>query len=504
MSKFYITTAIDYSNGDPHIGHAFEKLGADCIARYRRLRGDQVSFVIGMDEHGQNVALAAEEAGIPTREWVDKIAALFQSTWTELDISHTDFVRTTEERHRRSVVELLRRIVSNGHIYEGKYEGYYCVSCEAFKLERELQEGRCPEHPSLDITWVEEPNFFFRLSAFSERLLELYQSNPDFLRPPAKMNEIRNVVHSGLQDLSVSRARIPWGIPWPEDETHTIYVWFDALINYLSATGFPDAGFEEMWPADLHVIGPDIARFHAVIWPAMLTAAGLPLPGGVWSHGWVKTRGGRFSKTAGVRIELREAMDRHGTDALRYFLLREVPWDADGNFSWERFDARYTSDLADGYGNLASRVLAMIVKYRAGKIPESVDEMALDNAGVRAITEYIGEMEDYMLHLGSQTVWNMVSEANSFIENMAPWTLAKEGNDELLDAVLAALARCLFRVTLLASPFLPTKVKGVLQALGVSGTPADSAWAEIEAPKLAGATVSRMAPLFPKEGVATA
>ncbi len=294
-SKFYLTTAIDYSNGDPHIGHAFEKIGADCIARYRRLRGQDVHFVIGMDENAQNVVQAAEAAGTDPQAWVDQIAGKFRAAWDELGISSNDFIRTTEPRHSRGVQALLTRIQQAGHIYEGTYEGFYCVGCESFKLEKDLVDGQCPLHPTRQIQWVKEPNFFFRLSAFGPRLLELYEKNPDFVRPRAKLNEIRNVVASGLQDLSVSRARLPWGIPWPGAPEHTIYVWFDALINYLAATGFPDPGFEALWPADLHIVGPDIIRFHAAIWPAMLMAAGLDVPGGVWSHGWVNLAGARFS-----------------------------------------------------------------------------------------------------------------------------------------------------------------------------------------------------------------
>jgi methionyl-tRNA synthetase len=299
-SKFYITTAIDYSNGDPHLGHAYEKIGADCIARYRRLRGQRVYFVIGMDEHGQKVAQSAEAAGVETQDWVDDIASRFQTAWTELSISYTDLIRTTEERHRRCVEELINRI-DDEHFFEGTYAGYYCVGCEAFKQERELVDGHCPAHPAREIKWVEEPNYFFRQSAFAKQLLDLYDRSPDFLRPASKMNEIRNVVSDGLQDISVSR-RVPWGIPWPHDPKHTVYVWFDALPNYLTATGFPDAGFEEMWPADLHVIGPDIARFHAALWPAMLMAAKLPVPKGVWAHGWMTFSGSRFSKSEGVTV----------------------------------------------------------------------------------------------------------------------------------------------------------------------------------------------------------
>ncbi len=496
--KFYITTAIDYSNGEPHVGHAFEKLGADCIARYKRLRGFDVTFCIGMDEHGQNVAQAAETAGVEPQQWVDDIAVIWKKAWEDLSISNTDFIRTTEERHKKTVLELLRRIAATGQVYEGSYTGYYCVSCEAFKLEKDLEEGQCPEHPTREIQWVEEPNYFFRFSEFSQYLLDLYSEHPDFLRPKAKMNEIRNVVQSGLQDLSVSRSKVSWGIKWPDDPDHTVYVWFDALINYLSATGFPDDGWEGIWPADLHVIGPDIARFHAAIWPAMLKAADLPAPGGVWSHGWLKLCGGRFSKTAGVKIELKDAMDRYGPDALRYFLLREVPWDSDGNFSWERFDARYTSDLADGYGNLASRVLAMIVKYCDGVVPDTSDQTELDTAGLEAIRKYAETMDGFLLHNGAKAVWDLVATANGFIEESAPWTLAKNSETERLAAVLAALARCLARITVLATPFLPAKTEQVWSDLGLKGEAWAAGWDSALEPQIGGFTVTKPKPLFPK------
>lgn len=496
--KFYITTAIDYANGDPHIGHAFEKLGADCIARYRRLRGDRVSFCIGMDENAQNVVQAAEEEGVSPVEWVDRIADRFKETWDELSITYTDFIRTTEKRHEHTVQELLRRIREGGYLYEGTYSGYYCVGCEAFKLEKDLVDGQCPNHPTREIKWLEEPNHFFRLSAFRDELLDLFERQPDFVRPRPKLNEIRNVVKDGLQDLSVSRARLPWGIQWPDDPEHTIYVWFDALINYLSSTGFPDDGWEGLWPADLHVIGPDILRFHAAIWPAMLSAASLPLPASVWSHGWVKLAGGRFSKSAGVTLELREAIDRHGSDPLRYFLLREIPWDADGSFSWERFDARYAADLADGFGNLASRVLAMLVKYRNGTVPQSADRTELDGFGDDAVTRYREAMDNYLLHDGAAAAWDLVARANSFIEESAPWSLYKNDVRDRLDAVLAALARCLARISIMAAPFLPQKVESVWSALDLDGTCAAASWDTLLAPSMGGRTVSRIAPLFPK------
>jgi len=502
--KFYITTAIDYSNGEPHMGHAFEKIGADCIARYRRLRGQDVYFVIGMDEHGQKVAQTAEDAGVDPQEWVDGMATKFQAAWDELNISHTDFMRTTQERHKRTVEELWRRIQQAGYVEKGTYSGFYCVGCEAFKQEKDLVDGKCPDHPTREIKWVEEPNLFFKAGPFRDYLLDLFDRTSDgdapFVRPKAKLNEIRNVVAEWDETyaISASRASVRWGIPWPGDEEHTVYVWFDALINYLSATGFPDEGYERMWPADLHVIGPDILRFHAAFWPAMLNAADLAVPGGVWCHGWVKISEARFSKSAGVTLKLREAIDRHGPDPLRYFLLREVPWDADGNFTWERFDTRYTSELADGYGNLASRILAMIKRYLGGVVPKSETRTELDEAGDHALAKYRSAMDAHLIHEGGNAAWSLVARANQFVEESAPWTLAKERKTAELEAVLAALARVLARITLMAAPLMPTKTNLVWQALGFEGEVTQAAWSDLETPAVGGRTVNKLAPLFPK------
>jgi methionyl-tRNA synthetase len=500
VPKFYITTAIDYANGEPHLGHAFEKIGADCIARYRRLRGDRVHFVIGMDEHGQKVAQAADEAGVDPQQWVDGIAAQFEAAWRELAISHDDFIRTTESRHAHAVQELFRRIRDQGHIADGVYRGYYCVGCEAFKLEKDLVDGRCPTHPTRDISWVEEPNYFFPLSRFADWLLERYDTAPPFVRPPAKLNEIRNVVADGLQDISVSRSRVPWGIPWPDDPSHTVYVWFEALTNYLSATGFPAASYTDLWPADLHVIGPDIVRFHAALWPAMLRAAGLEPPRGIWCHGWVNTAGARFSKSAGVKLTLRDAIDRHGPDALRYFLLREVPWDGDGSFSWERFDVRYTADLADGYGNLVSRVLAMITRYVDGVVPARQTPMALDEARDQAWQRYLAAMDDYLLHEGAAQAMLLVTAANGFIEAQAPWTLAKTGATDQLAETLSTLADAVATITVMLAPFLPAKTAVVWQALG--NAQPDVTPVTMPLRSMAGNRVQRGAPLFPKPNVA--
>jgi methionyl-tRNA synthetase len=500
VSGYYITTAIDYSNGEPHLGHAYEKIGADCVARYRRLRGHDVQFVIGMDEHGQKVAQSAEEAGTEPQEWVDGIAQKFQQAWTELAISNTDFIRTTEARHRRAVEELFSRIQRAGHLSEGVYAGYYCIGCEGFKLEKDLEDGKCPTHPTRDIKWVEEPNYFFEIGRFRQQLLELYDANQGFVQPKSKFNEVYNVVSEWTADqrISVSRARVPWGIPWPGDPTHTVYVWFEALINYLSATGFPGDGFDDIWPADVHVIGPDIVRFHAAMWPGMLLAADLAIPGQVWCHGWIKTELGRFSKSAGVALSLHDIIDRHGADALRYFVLREVPWDSDGTFTWDRFDVRYTAELADGYGNLVSRVLAMIGRYVGGTVPHSTEPTPLDRAGDEIIAAYRESMDGHLLHEGAGHAWRLVDRANGFVEERAPWTLAKEQRSAELEDTLAALARALARITLMASPFLPAKTQAVWQALGLDGAVAAAPWTALEQPPTAGRAVQKPPPLFPK------
>src|SRR5215210_1656856 len=397
MPKFYLTTAIDYSNGDPHLGHALEKVGADAIARYRRLRGDQVHFLMGMDEHSQSVLQAAARARVPPQEWVDRMASRFAEFWARLGCSHDDWIRTTEPRHFRSVTELLQRIqrLHPDDLYVSEYEGLYCTGCEEFKQESQIVNGRCIEHPTLELIPTRERNHFFGLSRYGDRILDLIQSGTLGVEPGIRRNEVVRLLEGGLQDISVSRLRQPWGIPFPGDPEQTVYVWFDALINYLSATGFPDSGYDSLWPADLHVIGKGITRFHCVIWPAMLLAAEIELPRAVWAHGYVQWEGTKMSKTAGTVVTLDEAIERHGPDALRYFLLREVGFEADGNFSWERFDERYTADLADGLGNLASRTLAMLQKYRDGIVPSTSVTTPLDQSGHESLGSYVRAMDAF-------------------------------------------------------------------------------------------------------------
>jgi methionyl-tRNA synthetase len=500
VPKFYLTTAIDYSNGDPHLGHALEKVGADCIARYRRLRGEDVHFLMGMDEHSQAVLQAAEENGLDPQAWVDRMAVTFESYWRRLECSNDDWIRTTEPRHHRAVTALLEQIGqrSPDDLFVGEYEGLYCFGCEEFKQPSQIVNGHCVEHPTLELVPTKERNHFFRLSRYADRLLSLIRSGEFRVEPAIRRNEIVRLLEDGLQDISVSRNRQAWGIPFPGDKEQTVYVWFDALINYLSATGYPSESYTSRWPADLHVVGKGITRFHCVIWPAMLLSAGVALPREVWAHGYVQWEGAKMSKSAGTAVSLGEAIDRHGPDALRYFLLREVGFEADGNFTWDRFDERYTADLADGFGNLASRSLAMLAKFRDGKVPDSLEVTTLDQAGQSAVEAYASAMDALDLRGGAEAAWGLVGTANLYIQQVAPWALAKAGRDAELDAALAALARTLYRLAVLASPFLPGKALELWQTLGLPADGLGKAWTNLTAPPVAGLATKKPEVLFPK------
>lgn len=497
---FYITTAIDYANGPPHMGHAFEKIGADAMARYRRLKGERVHLVMGMDEHGLKVQQSADATGVTPQQWVDELAETFSAMWDRLLIAHDDFMRTTQPRHLRAANELIRRIQDAGDVYRGHYEGYYCVGCEAFKRQDELMTDdagvlRCPIHPQRELQWTEEENWFFRLSRYQQRLLNLYEERPSFVQPETRFNEVRRLVEAGLEDISVSRAGLAWGIPWPGDPGHSVYVWIEALINYLSATGFPEAGYERLWPADYHVIGKDITRFHSVIWPAMLLSAGLEPPRAIWAHGFFNFEGRKLSKSEGVRVELDDAIERWGADAFRYYILREVPWNGDGDFSWDRFDARYTADLADDLGNLANRAISMIERYRAGVVPAG-GRTALDEQMVATIVRYRAAMDANLLHLGAGAAMELAAAANGFVEMQAPWAQAKDpARAHELDATLAALARALAALSALLQPFMPRKTEELAARLGLPRPPLLD---EIATLDLAGRAVERGHVLFPK------
>jgi methionyl-tRNA synthetase len=502
VAKFYVTTAIDYSNGDPHLGHALEKVGADCIARYRRLHGDQVHFLMGMDEHGQSVIQAATRAGVTPQVWVDGLAKGFADYWRRLECSHDDWIRTTEPRHVRGVIALLERIqqLRPDDLFVADYEGLYCTGCEEFKQGAQIENGRCVEHPTLDLVPTKERNHFFRLSAYGPKLLHLIESGALRVEPAIRRNEVLRLLEAGLQDVSISRQRLPWGIPFPDDADQTVYVWFDALINYLSATGFPDSGYERLWPADLHVIGKGITRFHCVVWPAMLLAAGLELPRLIWAHGYVQWEGAKMSKTAGTAVSLATAIERHGADALRYFLLREVGFEGDGNFTWERFDARYTADLADTFGNLVSRALSMVERYRGGTVPTDPRgwDTPLERAAAETLAAYARAMDALALQDGAAQVIDLASRANRYVEETAPWKLAKERKDAELDSVLANLVRTVARLAVLAGPFLPTKAQAVWGVLGAPRPLAAVTFGDLATLLVAGQRVAKPPPLSPK------
>jgi methionyl-tRNA synthetase len=398
------------------------------------------------------------------------------------------------------VTALLRRIQERRpeDLFVSEYSGLYCTGCEEFKQDSQIVDGHCVEHPSLALVPTRERNHFFRLSAYRDEILRRIREGSFRVDPAIRRNEVVRFLEDGLQDISISRVRSAWGIPFPGDEQQTVYVWFDALINYLSATGFPEADYERLWPADLHVVGKGITRFHCIIWPAMLLAAGVELPRAVWAHGYVQWEGTKLSKTAGTAVSLDAAIDRHGADALRWFLLREVGFENDGNFSWERFDTRYISELADGYGNLASRILAMIGRYLDGIIPDAHESTPLDAEAESRIRSYREAMDQHLLHVGAQEAWALISRANQYVEETAPWNLAKAKDSARVASVLAALARSLARITLLISPFIPEKSDLVWSALGQDGSTAARRWDDLQVPPVEGKKVTKLTPLFPK------
>jgi methionyl-tRNA synthetase len=434
MSRFYLTTAIDYVNNRPHLGQAYEKVCADVIARYRRLRGDRVRFVMGNDEHSQNVYKRARQLGVEPLAYCDQMEGEFRRVWARLDVSFDDFIRTTEPRHRAAVQEMVQRSHARGDIFEGEYEGWYCVSCEEFKPEKTLVEGRCPVHQTKP-DWIKEKNYFFRLSAYADRLLAHYDAHPEFVEPESRRNEIRRLVEGGLEDISVSRAGQAWGIPLPFDQKSVVYVWFDALINYVAATGYPSPSYTDWWPADLHVIGKDITRFHCVVWPAMLMSAGLELPRQVFGHGWVTFKGEKMSKSLGTGVDPLEAVDRLGSDPLRWYLTREVVFGQDGDFSWELFEKSYNADLANNLGNLVNRVTSMAHRYRGGVlrgqgVPADLGRVEDARRGYEAA---LGRLD---LSAGAAAAMGLVDAANELIARREPWKLAEAGDDAALDSVL--------------------------------------------------------------------
>jgi methionyl-tRNA synthetase len=483
MSRFYLTTAIDYVNSRPHLGTAYEKITADVIARYHRLKGDRTHFVMGNDEHSQNVFRRARELGLDPLEYCDRMEGEFREVWRALDISFDDFIRTTERRHRVAVQTMVQRIAAAGDLYEGDYEGWYCVSCEAFKQEKDLVEGTCPVHRTPP-EWIREKNYFFRLSNYTRPLLDHFAAHPEFLAPEIRRNEILRLIEAGLEDISVSRAGQAWGIPLPSDPGSVIYVWVDALINYITAVGYgaePDR-VREWWPADLHVIGKDITRFHCVVWPAMLMSAGEALPRQVFGHGWVHFRGEKMSKSLGTALDPLDAASKFGPDPLRLYLVKEIPYGGDGDFSWERFEERYNADLANNLGNLVSRVSSMTERYRQGRLTARGASSRLAAVAEEARLQYARALDALALHDAAAAVFRLVDATNEYIAQTQPWAIARDaGAATRLDEVLYDVAEAVRIGAVLLLPIIPRSAAEILRRLGHRAEAAevrlqDAAW----------------------------
>ncbi len=501
---FYVTSAIPYVNAEPHVGTAYEIIGCDLIARYHRLRGEQVFFLTGTDEHSLNVARSSAEEGISPQEWVDRIVPKWLDVWRRLEISNDDFIRTSEPRHAERVQAFVQRLHDRGEVYLGTYAGPYCVSCEEFKQEKELVDGDCPIHLR-PVEYLEEENYFFPLSKYQQPLLDLYAERPEFVMPDVRRNEVVSFVAGGLQDLSISRSGTDWGIPVPWDDRHVIYVWVDALLNYITAPGFgtEDGLFEEVWPCDVHVIGKDITRFHAVIWPALLMAAGLEVPRTVFGHGFLLVGGEKMSKSGGTGVHPLGLIEYFGVDSYRYYFLREVPFGNDGNYSWESMFDRHNADLANGLGNLASRVLAMLASNFGSVVPEATDLEAAGNLPdlvgdvSRRLDQHIERLE---LTQGVAAVWELVDRANKYLVERAPWKLAKDPSKrEELASVLYASAETLRIIAVLISPVMPRAAAELWSQLGLEDLasqrlPEAAAWGGLTP----GTTTTKGAALFPR------
>ncbi len=515
MKSFYLTTPIYYVNDAPHIGHAYTTVAGDVLTRWHRQRGETVWFLTGTDEHGQKVMRTAEQNNVPPQAWVDKLVAeAWKPNWTALNIANDDFIRTTELRHTERVQKFLQSLKDSGHIYAGKYEGPYCVGCEEFKLPGDLidadGEKLCPIH-SKPIEMVNENNWFFKLSEFAQPLLDHYKKNSEACQPESARNEVIAFLEGGVSDLSISRSTFDWGIPVPWDTDQVVYVWFDALLNYATAVGLTDAPdseggkkFASTWPADVHLVGKDILRFHAVIWPAMLMAAGIAIPKKVFAHGWLLVGGEKMSKSKLTGIAPSDITDYFGVDAFRYYFLRAIPFGSDGSFSWEDMSARYTSELANDFGNLASRSAAMIEKYCAGKVPAVAQDAALSKALSVAVAKADAAMVALDFQGGINAAMDFCKRVNGYVTEKEPWILAKDSaNQQALEEILYNTAESLRALAVLLHPVMPATTEilweslGAKAALGEIGSQTISSvahWGQLPP----GATVTKTPVLFPR------
>ncbi|CAN5730952.1 methionine--tRNA ligase [soil metagenome] len=475
---FYITTAIDYPNAKPHIGHSLEKVAADVVARYHRLLGDDTKFCMGLDENSQHIVRAATENNVSTREWTDRMEGAFLRSWNALKISVDAWTRTTEPRHFQASTELFKRAMKNGDIYKANYSGWYCPNCNNYYTENELVDGRCPAHPSIEPDWLEEENYFFALSKYTSVLKEHFSSHPEFVTPDVWRPELMALLESGLRDFSVSRqvreGQEPWGIPVPGDPSHVMYVWFDALTTYLTAIGFPDdmERFETYWPADSQVVGKDITRFHCLYWPAMLLSGGLPLPRRVIVHGFITLEGKRISKTTGNVIDPVDLVEEFGADPIRFYLMRDVSLASDGDFSRANLIKRYNDDLGNDLGNLLNRVVSMIGRYRNGSVPGSTApgdleaELRLTAETSRARAETL--LEAWDLDDAVEAIWQLVRRTNQYLEERQPWKLAKDpARAGDLDTTLWSAAEATRLAAVLLAPYIPTTADRIMEQLGL-------------------------------------